>query len=265
MSDILDIKSQKISFSQNATRISLSKKILHKLGITPEDCDIEVTYTSESIIIKKKEKKMNNSDNLFLFDLSLKEKQFLFFLVRIIKEEDPKGKIYSFNFKQINKILDCNSYESLSEIGKNNFLSILYPNKTFEKIFIFNSIGLIQKNQNNQIELSFGDSATQFFKSLNSTFPENYVDNILKLENQYSVELYLKSEFNISKGNFSFDIEDLRKIFSINSRKNLNMANLIENCINDINNNTDISISFKSIKNDKNSITYTCNIKRKNK
>ena len=43
------------------------------------------------------------------------------------------------------------------------------------------------------------------------------------------------------------------------------MANLIENCINDINNNTDISISFKSIKNDKNSITYTCNIKRKNK
>lgn len=264
MNDILDIKSQKISFSQNATRISLSKKNLYKLNITPEDCDIEVTYTTESIIIKKKEKKMNNSDNLFLFDLGLKEKQFLFFLVKTIKEEDSKDKIYSFNFKQINKILDCNSYEILSKIGKNNFFSILYPNKTFEKIFIFNSIGLIQKNQNNQIELSFGNSATQFFKSLNSTFPKNYVENILKLKNQYSVELYLKSEFKISKGSFSFDIEDLKKIFNMDSKKNLNMVNLIENCVNDINNNTDISLFFESIKNEKNIITYCFNIKRKN-
>lgn len=45
----------KVGFTKSSTKVSLSKRLLKSLGITEENPQIEIIYTSKEIILKKPE------------------------------------------------------------------------------------------------------------------------------------------------------------------------------------------------------------------
>ena len=91
--NILNIKKQKVIFSPASTKLSLSRKLLKTMGITPEKAEVQVIYTDNSVIIKnlpsqQKIPKELLLNNLSFFDFELREKQLLFLLIQEIKEEN---------------------------------------------------------------------------------------------------------------------------------------------------------------------------------
>ena len=271
--NILNIKKQKVIFSPASTKLSLSRKLLKIMGITPEKAEVQVIYTDNSVIIKnlpsqQKIPKELLLNNLSFFDFELREKQLLFLLIQEIKEENLDNTLYCYQLKKIESLLklDRNSYEVLYQIIDSickKSMFIFSPDNKLEKISMFDSISYINEFKN--IEVYFGKTAIKIFKDFNKYLNKNYTENILKLIRKNSIELYLKAEINLFKGNFLLKIEDIKRIFNVNYKASGEIKRaLINKCIEDINNNTDLNISLEDIKEGKEITGFIFYVKRKN-
>jgi|GEM_PF-4736313 len=269
--NILNIKKQKVIFASASTKVSLSRKLLKNLGVTPERPEIEVIYTDKSIVIKNlpAQKNMIEEDffsNISFFDFELKEKQFLFLLIQKIKEDNSNDTLYYYDLKKIKSLLklDRNSYEMIYEMIDSickKCMFIFLDNGDYKTVSMFDSISYDKKIKN--LNVYFGKSAIKTFKNFNMYLSNNYIENILNLTKKNSLELYLKTEINLSKGYFSLKIEDIKKVFNVNYKTTGEIKRaLINKCVEDINNNTDISISFEDLKEGKEIIGFTFNIKK---
>lgn len=271
--NILNIKKQKVIFSPASTKLSLSRKLLKTMGITPEKAEVQVIYTDNSVIIKnlpsqQKIPKELLLNNLSFFDFELREKQLLFLLIQEIKEENLDNTLYCYQLKKIKSLLklDRNSYEVLYQIIDSickKSMFIFSPDNKLEKISMFDSISYINEFKN--IEVYFGKTAIKIFKDFNKYLNKNYTENILKLTRKNSIELYLKAEINLFKGDFLLKIEDIKRIFNVNYKASGEIKRaLINKCVEDINNNTDLNISLEDIKEGKEITGFIFYVKRKN-
>lgn len=271
--NILNIKKQKVIFSPTSTKLSLSRKLLKTMGITPEKAEVQVIYTDNSVIIKnlpsqQKIPKELLLNNLSFFDFELREKQLLFLLIQEIKEENLDNTLYCYQLKKIKSLLklDRNSYEVLYQIIDSickKSMFIFSPDNKLEKISMFDSISYINEFKN--IEVYFGKTAIKIFKDFNKYLNKNYTENILKLTRKNSIELYLKAEINLFKGDFLLKIEDIKRIFNVNYKASGEIKRaLINKCVEDINNNTDLNISLEDIKEGKEITGFIFYVKRKN-
>lgn len=271
--NILNIKKQKVIFSPASTKLSLSRKLLKTMGITPEKAEVQVIYTDNSVIIKnlpsqQKIPKELLLNNLSFFDFELREKQLLFLLIQEIKEENLDNTLYYYQLKKIKSLLklDRNSYEVLYQIIDSickKSMFIFSPDNKLEKISMFDSISYINEFKN--IEVYFGKTAIKIFKDFNKYLNKNYTENILKLTRKNSIELYLKAEINLFKGDFLLKIEDIKRIFNVNYKASGEIKRaLINKCVEDINNNTDLNISLEDIKEGKEITGFIFYVKRKN-
>lgn len=271
--NILNIKKQKVIFSPASTKLSLSRKLLKTMGITPEKAEVQVIYTDNSVIIKnlpsqQKIPKELLLNNLSFFDFELREKQLLFLLIQEIKEENLDNTLYCYQLKKIKSLLklDRNSYEVLYQIIDSickKSMFIFSPDNKLEKISMFDSISYINEFKN--IEVYFGKTAIKIFKDFNKYLNKNYTENILKLTRKNSIELYLKAETNLFKGDFLLKIEDIKRIFNVNYKASGEIKRaLINKCVEDINNNTDLTISLEDIKEGKEITGFIFYVKRKN-
>lgn len=271
--NILNIKKQKVIFSPASTKLSLSRKLLKTMGITPEKAEVQVIYTDNSVIIKnlpsqQKIPKELLLNNLSFFDFELREKQLLFLLIQEIKEENLDNTLYCYQLKKIKSLLklDRNSYEVLYQIIDSickKSMFIFSPDNKLEKISMFDSISYINEFKN--IEVYFGKTAIKIFKDFNKYLNKNYTENILKLTKKNSIELYLKAEINLFKGDFLLKIEDIKRIFNVNYKASGEIKRaLINKCVEDINNNTDLNISLEDIKEGKEITGFIFYVKRKN-
>ena len=68
-------------------------------------------------VMKKEVTYHNDFSNTIFTDFTLKEKQLLLFLIAGIKDTDPDNKVYSFNPKEVKRMLNMTrqSYSLLSE------------------------------------------------------------------------------------------------------------------------------------------------------
>lgn len=271
--NILNIKKQKVIFSPASTKLSLSRKLLKTMGITPEKAEVQVIYTDNSVIIKnlpsqQKIPKELLLNNLSFFDFELREKQLLFLLIQEIKEENLDNTLYCYQLKKIKSLLklDRNSYEVLYQIIDSickKSMFIFSPDNKLEKISMFDNISYINEFKN--IEVYFGKTAIKIFKDFNKYLNKNYTENILKLTRKNSIELYLKAEINLFKGDFLLKIEDIKRIFNVNYKASGEVKRaLINKCVEDINNNTDLNISLEDIKEGKEITGFIFYVKRKN-
>ena len=176
----------------------------------------------------------------------------MFLLIQEIKEENLDNTLYCYQLKKIKSLLklDRNSYEVLYQIIDSickKSMFIFSPDNKLEKISMFDSISYINEFKN--IEVYFGKTAIKIFKDFNKYLNKNYTENILKLTRKNSIELYLKAEINLFKGDFLLKIEDIKRIFNVNYKASGEIKRaLINKCVEDINNNTDLNISLEDIK-----------------
>lgn len=201
-------------------------------------------------IMKKEVTYHNDFSNTIFNDFTLKEKQLLLFLIAGIKDTDPDNKVYNFNPKEVKRMLNMTrkSYSLLSEFVfsiQKKPLTILKPDKKIEAISIFDKV--VYSPNDDSIDVKWGNSAIEFFKKIKTNFSEYFLENILKLKNENSVEFYLRAESNLYKGWFDIEGEDIPKIFNVKYPDLYNVKRFLINvCLKDINKNTDINIQVKN-------------------
>lgn len=209
----------------------------------------------------------NFSDTVFA-DFSLKEKQLLLFLISGINNEDSNDKIYHFNPKEIKNMLNMErkSYGELSKIVysiQKKPLVILTSDHTMESISIFDKVTYNIKDQS--ISVSWGKSAIEMFKNLKGNFSKYFLTNVIKLQSENSVEIYLKGESNLYKGNFILSLEDIKKIFNVKYPRATDVKRkLINPCVDDINTNTDILLNTTDVKEGRKIVGFDFKVSRKN-
>lgn len=210
----------------------------------------------------------NNFSNTVFADFSLKEKQLLLFLISGINNEDSNDKIYHFNPKEIKNMLNMErkSYGELSKIVysiQKKPLVILTSDHTMESISIFDKVTYNVKDQS--ISVSWGKSAIEMFKNLKGNFSKYFLTNVIKLQSENSVEIYLKGESNLYKGNFILSLEDIKKIFNVKYPRATDVKRkLINPCVEDINSNTDILLNPMDVKEGRKIVGFDFKVNRKN-
>lgn len=210
----------------------------------------------------------NNFSNTVFTDFSLKEKQLLLFLIAGINNEDSNDKIYYFDPKEIRNMLNMErkSYGELSKIVysiQKKPLVILTSKRTMESISIFDKV--VYNIEDQSISVSWGKSAIEMFKNLKGNFSKYFLNNVIRLQSENSVEFYLKGESNLYKGSFTLSIEDIKKIFNVNYPRATDVKRkLINSCIEDINCNTDIFLSTTDIKEGRKIVGFDFKVDRKN-
>lgn len=210
----------------------------------------------------------NDFSNTIFTDFSLKEKQFLLFLISGINNKDSNDKIYHFNPKEVKSMLNMErkSYEELSKIVysiQKKPLVIFKSKELMESISIFDKVTYHVKDQS--ISVSWGKSAIEMFKNLKGNFSKYFLTNVKHLQLENSIELYLRAESNLFKGDFSLSISDIKKIFNVKYRFIGDIKKrLINCCVDDININTDIILNAIDIKEGRKIIGFNFRISRKN-
>lgn len=210
----------------------------------------------------------NDFSNTIFTDFSLKEKQLLLFLIAGINNEDSNDKIYHFDPKEIKNMLSMErkSYGELSKIVhsiQKKPLVILTSKDTMDSISIFDKVTYNAKDQS--ISVSWGKSAIEMFKNLKGNFSKYFLTNVIKLQSENSVELYLKAESNLFKDNFFISVSDIKKIFNVNYKSIGDMKKrLINCCTDDININTDILLNAIDVKEGRKIVGFTFKVSRKN-
>ncbi len=210
----------------------------------------------------------NDFSNTIFTDFSLKEKQLLLFLIAGINNEDSNDKIYHFDPKEVKNMLSMErkSYGELSKIVhsiQKKPLVILTSKDTMDSISIFDKVTYNAKDQS--ISVSWGKSAIEMFKNLKGNFSKYFLTNVIKLQSENSVELYLKAESNLFKDNFFLSVPDIKKIFSVNYKSIGDMKKrLINCCTDDININTDILLNAIDVKEGRKIVGFTFKVSRKN-
>lgn len=218
-------------------------------------------------VMKKEVTYHNDFSNTIFTDFTLKEKQLLLFLIAGIKDTDPDNKVYSFNPKEVKRMLNMTrqSYSLLSEFVfslQKKPLTILKPNKKIEAISIFDKV--VYSPNDESIDVKWGNSAIEFFKKFKTNFSDYFLENIIKLKNENSVEFYLKAESNLYRGYFDIEGEDIYKIFNVKYPDLYNVKRfLINTCLKDINKNTDINIQVKNKTIKRKIIGFTFSVRRK--
>ena len=218
-------------------------------------------------VMKKEVTYHNDFSNTIFTDFTLKEKQLLLFLIAGIKDTDSDNKVYSFNPKEVKRMLNMTrqSYSLLSEFVfslQKKPLTILKPNKKIEAISIFDKV--VYSPNDESIDVKWGNSAIEFFKKFKTNFSDYFLENIIKLKNENSVEFYLKAESNLYRGYFDIEGEDIYKIFNVKYPDLYNVKRfLINTCLKDINKNTDINIQVKNKTIKRKIIGFTFSVRRK--
>lgn len=205
----------------------------------------------------------NDFSNTIFKDFSLKEKQLLLFLIAGI---DSENKVYNYNPKEIKTMLNMSKKEYVrlsnlvTSIQKKPL--VIYNNKKIISISIFDSVTF--EPTDTSISVRWGYSARELFKNLKGNFSKYFAKNIGNLKFENSVEFYLKAESNLFKGSYYISLEDIKTIFDNNySTKELKRS-LINKSVNDINNNTDITLEVTDIKEGRKIVGFSFNVSRKN-
>lgn len=205
----------------------------------------------------------NDFSNTIFKDFSLKEKQLLLFLIAGI---DSENKVYNYNPKEIKTMLNMSKKEYVrlsnlvTSIQKKPL--VIYNNKKIISISIFDRVTF--EPTDTSISVRWGYSARELFKNLKGNFSKYFAKNIANLKFENSVEFYLKAESNLFKGSYYISLEDIKTIFDNNySTKELKRS-LINKSVNDINNNTDITLEVTDIKEGRKIVGFSFNVSRKN-
>ena len=254
--DIEKIKKEKLEEKETEKTEEKENKVTENLKLfNYDDMNKEVVYH-------------NDFSNTIFTDFSLKEKQLLLFLIAGINNEDSNDKIYHFDPKEIKNMLSMErkSYGELSKIVhsiQKKPLVILTSKDTMDSISIFDKVTYNAKDQS--ISVSWGKSAIEMFKNLKGNFSKYFLTNVIKLQSENSVELYLKAESNLFKDNFFISVPDIKKIFSVNYKSIGDMKKrLINCCTDDININTDILLNAIDVKEGRKIVGFTFKVSRKN-
>ena len=190
------------------------------------------------------------------YDLSLNAQKLIFLVASHIQPQDAGFCEVKFNVKDMAKILDVSNQNLYKELPKvtaelvSKLIQFKYIDQKGNERYLqgtFLSTAEYRKYEGVVI-LEFSPKVAPYLLQLNGLFTQYKLKNILEFNSKYSIRLYQILKAEAFKKTITLDITILKEILCLKQKayeKYNNLKNkVIEPAIKEINENTDIQVSF---------------------
>lgn len=210
---------------------------------------------SKDFIVSKSNKLINSG-----FDLGLNEQKIILILASQIQPEDKDFNVQEISIKELANILDVstqNLYRDIPKVTKNLMSKVIEFTEINEKgqeVLIqtaFLSTAKYNKSTG-MVTLKFSEELKPYLLELKNLFTSYRLQNALALSSKYAIRFYEKCKQNAFKGSFIWSIEDIKKELAL-TQKAYERYNNIKNkiitpCVEELNQLTDLTLSYEEVK-----------------
>ena len=185
------------------------------------------------------------------YNLTLTELKIIAKLSSMIKKDDDDFKVYKFTANELMEDLKLNNnYDDLKEAIR-KLLTRLIIIRTEQTVLATTFLSSAEYFKNTTIELSFDKKLKPYLLQLKNNFTMYQFENVIALSSVYAIRIYeLCKQYQKIKERI-IEIEDLKEILDIEEKyKKYNdfKKKVLEIAEREINEKTDINISFEEIK-----------------
>ncbi len=185
------------------------------------------------------------------YNLTLTELKIIAKLSSMIKKDDDDFKVYKFTANELMEDLKLNNnYDDLKEAIR-KLLTRLIIIRTEQTVLATTFLSSAEYFKNTTIELSFDKKLKPYLLQLKNNFTMYQFENVIALSSVYAIRIYeLCKQYQKIKERI-IEIEDLKEILEIKKKyKKYNdfKKYVLEIAKREINEKTDINISFEEIK-----------------
>lgn len=194
-------------------------------------------------------KKSNAAIQKARYSLSLQQQKALCYLLAELKETDTPKTIKSFDIKSYYAFMgvSCNNYEYMRNTLKSLADKSWWINEsgTERLIRFFNTIEI--EANSGKVYFSFHENMLPYLQHLQSEFTQYKLWYTMTMHSEYSLRLYELLKSVAKCGNWYYKIAELKKMFGCEHYKQFChfRQRVIEPAVSEINQKTDISVSYK--------------------
>lgn len=188
------------------------------------------------------------------FNLSTQEQKIILYLISKIKPEDTDFQYYTFDIKDLCRICGIeyngknyqNFKESIRTLRDKSFWV-----ETEEKIMLLSWLQEVEINkQETTVSLRLDDRLKPYLLSIGENFTKYQLEHTLLLKSKYSIRLYEFFICRAFRGYFEIGLDELKQALDITGYEVYKdfRVNVIDKALQEINQFTDLNISFSPIR-----------------
>lgn len=198
----------------------------------------------------------HNSLILASYDMSALEQKLFLMLISTIKKDDDRVNRTVFRVKDIADTLGITSQSLYRDLPKicaglmKKVIEIKQDDGSWQMFSIISYAKYISKE--GKLVLEIHKEAEPYLLKLQEMFTVYRLENVLNLKSKYAIRLYQQSKRCLFKGGEIIDLTDFKKILKIEKktydRFDCITSKILKPAIEEINNKTDIEVSYDTIK-----------------
>lgn len=193
-------------------------------------------------------------------------KIFSFLISCIDSQRDKELPILFIDYRTMLKILRLNGSMHSKEIIEDCLTSLMskyyyeHTKGAIIAISFFDTIAVNYNNEDNMVLVKFNDTLTDYLINLKSNFVSYKLPLILDFSSAYSIKFYEICSSYAHKQVFEYTVEQLREMLNLKNKKekinkfpefNDFKRRVLEPSIAEINLNTDLTVSYEKVKDEK--------------
>ena len=190
------------------------------------------------------------------YDMTAIEQKLLLILLSTIKKDDEELKTISFRVRDLADLMGITPYSlyrDLKKICKSIVGKMVELQNKQGDWIVFNIISYAKYRQSKGVvELKLNNDAKPYVLKLKELFTAFKLEQVLNLESKYAIRIYQITKSNIYKKTFVLELETLKKQLKLTQKSYSLYGNIkkkiIEPALAEINEKTDISLSYEEIK-----------------
>jgi len=189
------------------------------------------------------------------YRLSLQEQRVIAFLTAEINPDDEDFKSYRFKIRDFAELIGLegqNYYSELKKVTRNLISRVLTIKRGNELIQVAWLSSAKYHETEGWVELKFAPELKPYLLKLKECFTQYQLGEILKLRSKYAFRLYELCKKNELLGKYTYEIEELREVLGVGKGELKAWKDFrrfcLEPAIREINQKTDLQISYKAEK-----------------
>ena len=189
------------------------------------------------------------------YRLSLQEQRLIAFMCAEIKPEDEDFKPYRFRIKDFAELIGLEGQNYYSELKKitrhliSKVLTLKQGNKLIQVAWLSSAV---YHEKEGWIDLKFAPELKPYLLKLKSYFTQYQLGEVLRLRSKYAFRLYELCKKNELLGKYKYEIEELRELLGVKKGELKQWVHFKQRClekaIKEINEKTDLHVSYKAEK-----------------
>lgn len=218
-------------------------------------------------LLVKQSHLLNNAS----YKLSSLSMDLIFVMISELKKEDKEFNVFKLSIrdieKKLNKRINIKSIpEAISDVYKNPFT--LHSKDGASFIMVSWVSMFAYDNKNKVITFKFDQQMKEFLLELSDRFVLSHIREVSSLNSEYSKRIFNMIKQWEKVGKFSINLNKLKSVLmvpdSMNIYSNFKQKVLIKSC-NQINESTNINVSFEEVKNGRRVVDILFKISKKRK